>query len=73
MPDYKFKFVRKVDLVIEADNEVDAWAQAMQMNIDLYAEPWSIVLDDQPPVEPPIDQGPVEVDDWDTVDPFREF
>ena len=72
MPDYKFKLVRKVDLVIEADTEDAAWAQVMQMNADLYAEPWSIVLDNQPAVEPAIDQGPVEVDDWDT-DPFKDL
>jgi hypothetical protein len=69
--DYKFKFIRKVDIIIEADDEVSAWAQAMQLNADLYAAGWEIVLDDQPPVEPPIDQGPVEVDDWDA--PFDDL
>jgi hypothetical protein len=71
--DYKFKFTRSAELIVEADNEDAAWALVAQLNPDTVATGWDIVLDTEPPVEPAIDQGPAEIDDWDASDPFHQL
>jgi hypothetical protein len=68
MPDYKFTYTKVVDMVFEAGTEHEAWVQAMTFNPDLLPEDWAIKLNESVAKEPQnlaLDQGPVEVDDWD--------
>ena len=65
MPDYRFTFSKKFDLFFEAATEHEAWVQAMTANPDLIPNDWVITLNESTRSEPlPLDQGPVEVDDW---------
>lgn len=68
MPDYKFTFLKKFDMVFEAGTEHEAWVQAMSLAPDTVPTDWDIKLNEHVASKPqdlPIDQGPVEVDDWD--------
>lgn len=66
MPDYKFTFSLSGDIVIEAATEHEAWVQAAQLNPrTVITDDWTIKLNESFNVAPPLNQGPVEVDDWD--------
>ena len=66
MPDYKFTFYKTIDVVFEAGTEHEAWVQAMTFDPNLLPTDWDVKLNDSVAKKPqPLDQGPVEVDDWD--------
>ena len=73
MPDYKFTFSKTTDLYVEAQTEQEAWVQAMTMNADSIPLEWTIKLNESSAAgrELPLDQGPVEVDDWGPVEDDR--
>ena len=53
-------------MVFEASTEHEAWVQAMTLKPDIVPGDWEVKLNEQfkpPPVH--LDQGPVEIDDWD--------
>jgi hypothetical protein len=64
MNDYRFIFTRRLSIVVEAESQEAAWAQAAQLDPNLLSEPWTIELAGSVKDEQPVDQGPVEVDDW---------
>ena len=68
MPDYKFTYIKIVDMVFEAGTEHEAWVQAMTFDPNILPTDWDIKLNDsvaKKPQDLPLDQGPVEIDDWD--------
>jgi hypothetical protein len=68
MPDYKFTYTKSFDMVFEASTEHEAWVQAMSMTPDIVPTDWDIKLNENVASKPqdlPLNQGPVEVDDWD--------
>ena len=70
MPDYKFTFQKKFDLVFEANTEHEAWVQAMSADPGVIPIDWDIKLNETfKPADLPLDQGPVEVDDWGPIEP----
>jgi hypothetical protein len=71
MPDYKFTFHKQIDLVIEAATEHEAWMQANAIDPSMLAvAEWDVRLNETFTASPPpIDQGPVEIDDWPAPDP----
>ena len=71
MPDYKFTFSKTTDLYVEAQTEQEAWVQAMTINADVIPLEWTIKLNESFAVEVPLDQGPVEIDDWGPEDDDR--
>lgn len=64
MPDYNFTFYKKVQVVIEAANENDAWIKIAQLNPDTLGADWEVDHSAAIKTEIPLDQGPVEIDDW---------
>jgi hypothetical protein len=65
MSDYKFVFTKTIEVVIEAANENDAWMRIAQIDPETLGATWEI--HDQSSAakaEIPLDQGPVEIDDW---------
>lgn len=68
MHDFKFTFVKKVEIVIEADNENDAWMKVAQLNPEMLGAEWEITQGSSVKEEIPLDQGPVEIDDWGPVE-----
>ena len=68
MPDCTFTFTKQFELSFEAQTEHEAWVQAMTFSADTYPTDWAVKLKEsvaKKQQELPIDQGPVEVDDWD--------
>lgn len=67
MPDYTFTFTKTFDLNFEAQTEHEAWVQAMTFTADSMPSDWEVKLKEHVAEKPqlPLDQGPVEVDDWD--------
>jgi hypothetical protein len=71
MPDYKFVFTKKAEIVIEAATEDAAWMQVSQLNPDFLGAEWEIENQtNMTPKEIPLDEGPVEIDDWDQFNQF---
>jgi len=63
MPDYKFKLTKQTELVIAAGSIDEAWQEIIKVDPDLLGMEW--IIDSVPLKEQtPIDQGPVELDDF---------
>lgn len=70
MADYKFKFVKQVEIVVEAESEDAAWLQIAQINPETLGAEWEASVVTNVRQEEPLDQGPVEIDDWGPIDEF---
>lgn len=70
MTDFKFKFVKQVEIIVEAVSEEAAWMQIAQINPETLGAEWDVSVASGVREEEPLDQGPVEIDDWGPIDEF---
>ena len=55
-------------MIFEAQTDHEAWIQATTLTPDHVPGDWKIKLNEHVNPPMPLDQGPVELDDWDIPD-----
>jgi hypothetical protein len=71
MSNYSFVFTKSIEIVIEASSEDEAWTKIAQINPETLGAEWEVAAKSTLVKEEiPIDQGPVEIDDWGQFDQF---
>jgi hypothetical protein len=70
MPDYRFTFTKQFDMIFEAQTEHEAWVQATTLLPDHVPGDWKIKLNEHTIDPTPLNQGPVEIDEWDIPDDY---